>query len=78
MDDCWVEQEEGLGHPVFQFHFQILERLSANDDNNTSINLVVSPSATKRLPSPIIAGRFSLEKLHSLLSSVSWALRCSI
>lgn len=36
MDDCWVGKEEGLGNPVFLFHFQILECLLANDGNNTS------------------------------------------
>lgn len=50
VDDCWVEQEKGLGHPVFWFHFQIPECLSTNDDNNTFINLVASP----KLPSAFL------------------------
>lgn len=69
MDDCWVGQEEGLGHCVFLFHFQILECLLANNDSNTFINLLVSLSAVKCLSSPTLVGRFFLEKFLSLSAS---------
>ena len=42
MGDCWVGQEEGLGHPVFLFHYQILDYLLVNTDSNAFINLLAS------------------------------------
>lgn len=76
MYDCWVGQEEGLGHPIFLFHFQTLKYLLVSTDSNTFTNLLVSQRC--KVPSfPTLVGRFSLEKFHSPLSNISTALRCS-